>query len=294
MSKNIVQEIEILDNENVGIRLDIVSSDLFEITRSSAQKLIRAGEILVNNRLASPKYALKLNDKIKKVLKEVSQKEVVNVRILFEDYDFFVVDKPSGVSVHPSKGDRDITITEIFSDKINDPEAPDRPGVVHRLDKGTSGVLLLAKNTETRKILQSQFKSRKVEKKYLALVEGKLKSPEGVIDIPISRDLQNRNKMKADKNGKSSITEYREVLRYDGYTLVEIKLHTGRTHQIRVHFSAIGHPVVGDVRYGKSDKMIGRIFLHASELKFFHPRSNKTIFCSVELPEELSKILKKL
>lgn len=216
------------------------------------------------------------------------------IQTIFEDDDILVIDKPAGITVHPADGESDITIAEIFADKYTGDNDSDRDMIVHRLDKGTSGVMVLAKNPRARASLMNEFKERKVHKKYLALLSGKLKPEEGIIDIPLARDIVKRQRIAPVEEGKDAKTPYKVVKYFRGHTLVEANPKTGRTHQIRVHFSAIGFPIYGDQRYGNPKEKTERIFLHAAGLSFIHPTTKKRVKFVSELPSELTKILTKL
>lgn len=224
------------------------------------------------------------------------------MEILYEDSGCFVVNKPAGVVVHPGEGGmhRGETVVDIFAKKIGKGVgAPGRPGVVHRLDKNTSGVLVIAKNEAAYHDLVAQFKEHAIEKIYWGLVRGKMENDEAIIDSPIARSYKDRKKMGVSRMGKEAITEYKVLKCYDGVSLLEIKIKTGRTHQIRVHMAAIGHPIVGDKEYG--DKQLNREFegkfglerqfLHAAILKFKSPVSGKAVRVQSDLPVILKKIL---
>jgi 23S rRNA pseudouridine1911/1915/1917 synthase len=216
------------------------------------------------------------------------------IQTIFEDNDVLVIDKPAGITVHPADGETDTTIAEIFADKYTGDKGSDRDMIVHRLDKGTSGVMVLAKNPSARAFLVNEFKKRKVHKKYLALLTGKLKPEEGIIDMPLARDIVKRQRIAPAEEGKDAKTLYKVVKYYFGHTLIEANPKTGRTHQIRVHFSAIGYPIYGDQRYGNPKEITQRIFLHAAELSFIHPKTGKRVKFISPLPEELEKVLKGL
>lgn len=216
------------------------------------------------------------------------------IQTIFEDKDILVIDKPAGITVHPAEGETDITVSEIFQDKYTGEKLGERDLIVHRLDKGTSGVMVLAKNPKSRESLMNQFKERKVRKKYLALLDGKLRPTEGIIDMPLSRDLIKRQRVAPAEEGKDAKTLYKVIQYYRNHTLVEARPKTGRTHQIRVHFSAIGFPLYGDKRYGRIDDKTTRIFLHAAELSFIHPTKGERVKFTSDLSKELQDVLAKL
>lgn len=224
------------------------------------------------------------------------------MEILYEDSGCFVVNKPAGVVVHPGEGGMHCgkTVVDIFAEKIEKGVgAPGRPGIVHRLDKNTSGVLVIAKNEAAYNDLVAQFKEHAIEKIYLGLVRGKMENDEAIIDSPIARSYKDRKKMGVSRMGKEAVTEYKVLESYDGVSLLEVRIKTGRTHQIRVHMAAIGHPIVGDKEYG--DKQLNREFeekfglerqfLHAVKLKFKSPATGKMVEVEAGLPVELSKVL---
>jgi 23S rRNA pseudouridine1911/1915/1917 synthase len=218
----------------------------------------------------------------------------LEIGIIYEDSDILVINKPAGITVHPASGEQEITVSEMFADSYQGKCNTDRDMIVHRLDKGTSGVMVMAKNEASRDSLIAQFAARMVTKKYIALVMGKVFPAEGVIDIPLARDSSVRNKISPLETGKESKTLYKVTKLYDGYTLISASPKTGRTHQIRVHFAAIGHPIYGDSRYGTPNAEINRIFLHAEEISFTHPTTGKKLKFTCDLPEELKCVLTKL
>lgn len=282
MNKLFVQEI-VAKKADAGKRLDFFLAGKLEITRSQGQKMIKEGLVEVGAKSATSSYVLEVKDSIN-IFSKPKAGPKAEIPIIFEDKDILVIDKPSGITAHPAPGENDITVAEVF----------DKATIVHRLDKGTSGVMVLAKNPKAAELLKSQFQARKVTKKYLALVHGKLQPEEGVIDMPLSRSLMARNKIAPADEGRDAKTLYKVKKYYPHFTLVEAQPKTGRTHQIRVHFSAIGFPLFGDVRYGKSTDPTGRMFLHAAELSFIHPTTGKRVTYGSELPIELTKIIHSL
>lgn len=290
MNKKIVQKV-VFDKKDQENRLDLFAATKFNISRSQTQKLLKEELILVNNLPAKTKQILKVGDTVTKVADEV--KKHPEIEIIFEDKDIFVINKPSGVSAHPSPGDKDPVITEIFKDRLSHLKG-DRPGIVHRLDKGTSGVMVMAKEEESLEIIQKQFKNRNIQKEYVALIKGGIKPQSGIIDIPIERNPAQREKMSISKNGKEAVTEYETLDTYKGYTLLRLSPKTGRTHQLRVHLAALGYPIVGDRKYGTSKDDINRIFLHARKLTFRHPKTEKLQNFIAPLPKELEDFLRNL
>ena len=219
------------------------------------------------------------------------QDNSINIPVLYEDEDIIVIDKPSGISSHEAPGEKGTTVNELFKHLYVGEDTSGRDMIVHRLDKGTSGVMVLARNAAARRALVAQFSERKIEKTYLALVHGKLQPEKGTIDIPLARDTIQREKISVDPEGKPALTEY-EVTEYiDDCSLVAAKPRTGRTHQIRTHLAMIGFPIVGDVRYGRKDDKITRIFLHAKRLAFTHPLNKKALAFESEIPQALERYL---
>lgn len=254
--------------------------------------MIKDGLVYVGEAPTVAKYLTSLGDEV--FLHEVQKIPASEVKIIYEDEDLVVIDKPAGITSHPAPGENESTIAEIFASKYSGKAQSDRDMVVHRLDKGTSGVMILAKNEKARESLLAQFAARKVAKTYLALVCGKVVPREGVIDMPLARSMIAKNQIAPADEGKDAKTLYKVVRYYKGFSLVSASPKTGRTHQIRVHFAAIGHPICGDERYGSKNTSVGRIFLHAHEISFIHPATCKRVkFVSV-LPPELAEVLSKL
>jgi len=290
--------------EEAGPRIDsYVAQNCPELSRSQAQKLISSGDIRVNGEQV--KAGLKLNpgDKITVSIPPASSgnllPENIPLKILYEDDDVLVVNKPPGLTVHPAPGHPNHTLVNaILSHLPSLTESDDtlRPGIVHRLDKDTSGIILVAKNMVAQANLSEQFKSHSILKKYIALVHGHLAPEQGVIEAPIGRDTRNRKKMAiADEaRGRDARTHY-QVIKYIGkYTLLEVTTETGRTHQIRVHLTAIGYPVVGDETYGIKSKILSRQFLHATRIGFSLPSNGQYMEIESPLPEDLEKALEKI
>ncbi len=269
-----------------------------ELSRTHAQKLIADGYITVNNQSARPSLKLNPGDKISVIIPPPPPShlvpEAIPLSIFYEDDDLMVIDKPAGLTVHPAPGHPTHTLVNAvlahFPDLADIGDSP-RPGIVHRLDKDTSGLVLVAKNRVAQANLSSQFKSHSVLKVYQALVKGKLSPERGVIEAALGRSPRNRKQMAVVSRGREARTEYR-VIRYIGdYTLLEVLLETGRTHQIRVHLSAIGYPVVGDVTYGGKSPHLSRQFLHACRLGFSLPSTGEYVEFESELPADLKRAL---
>jgi 23S rRNA pseudouridine1911/1915/1917 synthase len=283
-----------------GTRLDkLVGEKCLELSRTQAQKLIAEGNITVNDREAKPSLRLEVGDRINITIPPTPPSplspEPIPLNILYEDDDLLVVDKPAGLTVHPAPGHPAHTLVNaILAHFPHLAEISDslRPGIVHRLDKDTSGVMLVAKNRAAQADLINQFKTRSVVKAYLVLVKGHLTSERGIIEAALGRDLGNRKRMTVVTEGREARTQYQVIKYIDGYTLLEVILETGRTHQIRVHLSAIGYPVVGDPVYGVKSPYLSRQFLHASRLGFKLPSTGEYVEFTSELPLDLAQALK--
>lgn len=291
MNKKVIQKFTV-SSKDVGERLDIFLMRKLEVTRSNAQRLIREGLIEVNDNRSVAKYSVIKGDNV--ALIKVNKPKAPKVEIIFEDNDILVIDKPAGITTHPAPGETAITIAEIFASKYKEKASTDRDMIVHRLDKGTSGLMVLVKNDIAKASLVKQFSDRKVQKTYLTLVFGAVRPKDGVIDMPLARDLVSKNRIAPAEEGKDAKTLYKVIQYYKGYSLIQTNPKTGRTHQIRVHFAAIGHPLYGDVRYGARDVNAKRIFLHAAELSFIHPSTHKRVKYVSEPPAELKAVLDKL
>lgn len=291
-----------VDDEDVGKRLDVfISEQMDELSRSYIQKLITEGMSQVNFQPARANYRLKKGDLASLRVPELETLEVVAepiaLDIYYEDADVIVVNKPRGMVVHPAEGNYSGTLVNALLYHCHDLSGINgvmRPGIVHRLDKDTSGLIVAAKNDAAHAFLAQQFKDRQVNRRYLALVHGRVREKAGEVDAPIGRDPRDRQRMAVvQKNGKHAVTTYRVLGRYHGYTYLDLKLKTGRTHQIRVHMSFIGHPVVGDPKYGpaRAHFNLDGQFLHAGLLGFSHPRSGQYLEFKAPLPEVLQHVL---
>jgi len=282
-----------------GERLDkYVCQQHPELSRSHVQKLIAEGYITVNDQRGKPGLRLSKGDRLKLVIPPAPPSrlvpEAMPLNIIYEDADLLAIDKPAGLTVHPAPGHPSHTlINAILSHFPHLADIGDslRPGVVHRLDKDTSGVMLVAKNSAAQADLSQQFKSHSVTKAYLVLVKGKLTPESGVIEADIGRDPRNRKRMAVVAEGREARTEYRVVKYIGDYTLLEVMPETGRTHQIRVHLAAIGFPVVGDKVYGVESPYLSRQFMHACRLGFKLPSSGEYVEFKSELPPDLAQAL---
>jgi len=270
-----------------------------ELSRTQAQKLIGDGYITVNDRVTKAGHKLNIGDRIDIIIPPPPPSpllpEDIPLNIIYEDDDLLVVDKPAGLTIYPAPGHPSHTlINAILSHLPNLTDIGDslRPGIVHRLDKDTSGVMSVAKNSMAQVNLMNQFKARSVVKAYLVLVKGHLTPESGIIEAPIGRDPSNRKRMAVVAKGREARTDYRVIKYIGNYTLLEVMPETGRTHQIRVHLSAIGYPVVGDAVYGVKSSFLSRQFVHACRLGFNLPSSGEYVEFESELPPDLEQALK--
>ena len=295
-----------INEDNVGKRIDsFIPLVQKEISRSMVQKLIEQKNIKVNGKETKHSYKLKLNDEIEITIpqaKEIDLKaQDIPLNVIYEDNDIIVINKPKGMVVHPANGNPDGTLVNavmnLCKDSLSGIGGEIRPGIVHRLDKDTSGAIIVAKNDKAHIALSEQLKNHEVKKTYIALVRGIIKENEATINMPIARSKKDRKKMDVDKDGKEAITHFKVLGRYKNkYTLLQINLETGRTHQIRVHLSHIGYPIIGDEVYsnGKNEWNVSGQCLHAWKLEFKHPITGKEISLEAEIPEYLKKIIKEL
>lgn len=286
----------VITDEVAGGRLDAAVAMLTDRSRSSLAKLLKQGLICVDGQTATGKQPAVAGQIVEiGMLPSPEEYEAPGLKILYEDDDLLVVDKPAGLAVHLSESGRPQPTVAAFAREygvIDDD--PDRPGIVHRLDKDTSGLLVIAKNPSAKQFLQNEFKKRQVKKTYLALISGHLKDDQATIDLPIDRSRKRPTKRAVVPGGRPSKTHYKVIEAFSGFSLLEVELETGRTHQIRVHFSHLGHPVAGDQLYG-GPKLNGldTQFLHASKLSFTSP-SGKNIKVESPLPKQLKMVLESL
>lgn len=299
-------ETVIVKENNRKKRLDSFISEEcgLNLSRTMVKKLLDEEKILVNNKLQKASYKPEIGDiltiDIPKPKEIKLEAQDIPVPVVYEDNDIIVVNKPKGMVVHPANGNPDGTLVNAIlamcKDSLSGIGGEIRPGIVHRLDKDTSGLLIVAKNDLAHMNMSKQIQERKVTKKYIALVKGNVPEDEATIHMPIARSTKDRKKMAVDAKGKDAITHFKVLKRYGKYTLLELKIDTGRTHQIRVHMSYIGHPVVGDMVYsnGKNEFGVKGQMLHAKSLEFKHPVTNKEMHLEAELPEYFKKVLAKL
>ena len=293
---------KIMINDDINKRIDSYLIDVLNFSRSKIQKMLKENYIKVNDKSIKNSYLLKKGDVIEISDYEEEMPSIaaedMNLDIVYEDDDVIVVNKGNGVVVHPAVGNANHTLVNglmYHSKKLSDVNGSFRPGIVHRIDAYTTGLLMVAKNNEAHDFLAKQLEEKSTTRKYVALVWGVIENDTGTIDAPIGRDRQDRKKMAVtDQNGKEAITHFKVLKRYKNATLIELKLETGRTHQIRVHMNYIGHPVVNDPVYGRRKKIdeTGQC-LHAKTIGFIHPRTKKYMEFDSELPECFLNILNK-
>ena len=290
--------------EEIG-RLDKVVSNLEqEISRETKQRMIKKGKILVNNKQEKASFKTTVGDVItleEEIPEEVELKpQEMPLDIIYEDDDMLVINKEKGIVVHPGNGNPDGTLANAVMAKckgsLSGIGGKIRPGIVHRIDKDTSGLIIVAKNDTAHINLSKQIQDRKVKKTYIALVRGVIKENEATINMPIGRSSKDRKKMAVTKDGKEAITHFKVLKRYNGFTLLEVKIETGRTHQIRVHLSEIGYPIVGDEVYsnGKNPFGVKGQMLHAEKLELKHPRTGKDLTFEAPVPKYFANIINQL
>ena len=295
-----------LNCETSGVRLDKFISDAnIDLSRSAAVNLIENGAVLVNDSVVSKKYKLSQGDIVVVNVPDPTPYEAkaenIPLDIVYEDECLLVVNKPKGMVVHPAAGNYDGTLVNALlyhcGDSLSGINGVLRPGIVHRIDKDTSGLLIVAKNDFAHRSLAEQIKEHSFTREYESIVFGNLKDDEGTVDAPIGRNPKDRKKMCViEKNSKNAVTHYSVITRYKGYTHIKCNLETGRTHQIRVHMAYIGHPVSGDKLYSVKNEKVdceGQC-LHARKIGFIHPKTNEYIEFTSELPDYFKKYLKKL
>ncbi len=288
--------------EEAGSRIDIFLSEKFsEFSRSNIQKMTKEGLVLVNNKIVKSNYKLRTNDLVTVNLEEPKEigivAENIPLQIVYEDDYLLVVYKPEGMVVHPAPGNYTGTLVNALmhhcKDNLSGINGELRPGIVHRIDKETSGILVVAKTNEAHIKLSQQLENHSMMRKYHAIVHNIIKDDCGSVDKPIARDKKDRKKMTINIEGRRAVTHYKALERFDNFTYVEFKLETGRTHQIRVHMKSIGHPLLGDETYSNNNhkfNLNGQV-LHAKQLGFIHPISNEYMEFDSELPNSFKKVL---
>ena len=283
-------------------RLDLfLAGQDLGLTRSQLRRLINDGHALLNGQAAKGSQRVRTGDQVSLTVPAPRPTEVVPqwmpLTMVFQDDDLVVIDKPSGLSVHPGPGHPDHTLVNALlalCPGIQGIGGETRPGIVHRLDKDTSGLMMVAKSHAAHLNLSAQIKDRQVTKGYLALASGVMEQESGLIDAPVGRDLRNRKKMAVVVGGREARTRYRVVQTLNGWSLLELFLETGRTHQIRVHLAYTGHPLYGDGVYGRASQSLNRHFLHAYHLRFRHPSTDEEVEFRSELPPELASVVEEL
>ncbi|OGO40338.1 MAG: pseudouridine synthase [Chloroflexi bacterium RBG_16_57_8] len=286
-----------------GLRLDKFIADRCpEVSRTQFQRIIAGGHVTVNGRSARASLKLEAGDEVVVELPPPTPTtlfpEAIPVDIVYEDDDLLVVDKPAGLTVHPAPGHPDHTLANAILSLLPQLDTGDwqRPGIVHRLDKDTSGLIIVAKNAQAHENLTDQFKQRAVDKVYVTLVQGHPTPQEGSIEAPIGRDRSHRERMAItdEEHGREARTNYRVIRHVGQYSLLEVKPETGRTHQIRVHLAAVGHPVVGDRVYGVKVPFLDRQFLHAARIGFRLPSTGQHVEFQSDLPADLERALERI
>lgn len=297
-----MNSLEITD-KNVGVRVDVFVSESFNLTRNAAQKLIESENVLVSGKAVAKNYKLRERDIVEVTVPQPVELSAVPqnipIDIVYEDDCVLVVNKPKGMVVHPAAGNPDGTLVNALmyycSGRLSSINGVIRPGIVHRIDKNTSGLLMVAKTDFAHNFLANQIKEHSFQREYIAIVCGHFKEAKGTINAPIGRHPVDRKKMcVTDKNSKNAVTHYETIEEFYGYSLVSFFLETGRTHQIRVHCAHLGHPILGDDVYGKPVKDFEGQCLHAKKLGFVHPKTQELMQFDSPIPAYFEKILKKL
>ena len=289
--------------EDIGIRIDkLISSKFEDISRVAVQRLIEIGNIKVNNKVVKVSYKVNVNDFIEIEEEEIKETDLlpedIPLDVIYEDDDILVINKAKGMVVHPGNGNPNGTLVNAVlarcKDSLSGIGGEYRPGIVHRIDKDTSGLLIVAKNDKAHLNVSEQIKNHEVKKTYVALVRGRIKENEATINMPIARSKNDRTKMAVRKDGKEAITHIKVLKKYKEYTFIEVNIETGRTHQIRVHMAQIGFPIVGDVVYsnGKNPFGVNGQMLHSMKLEFKHPTTGKEMKLEAPIPEYFENILK--
>ncbi len=294
-----MEEVKLTVDAALTGRIDkVLGHHLKQFSRSQIQKWVTDGNVTVNGQPVKPKYKLAVGDQVV-VSPEAPQKidlepENIPLDIVYEDDDVLVVNKPQGMVVHPAPGHPNHTLVNalLYHSPLSTINGEFRPGIVHRIDKDTSGLLMVAKNDMAHRSLAAQLKAKTNQREYVALVHGVIKQEAGTIDAPIGRSRKDRKKQAIVSDGRHAVTHFKVLKRYRHYTLVSCRLETGRTHQIRVHMKSIGHPLAGDSLYGPRKTLPGKgQYLHARELGFKHPRTGKQLLFTAPLPDYFQRML---
>lgn len=290
----------------VNERIDTYLAAKYNLSRNMVQNLISDGMVKLRGEKIPKNYKIKSSDKESDIEIEIPKEESteilpenIPIQILYEDEFLAVVNKPRGMVTHPSKGRYSGTLVNAllykFPNNLSNYNGDDRPGIVHRLDKDTSGGLIIAKDNNTHRALSKLFKEHEVVREYIAIVHGNIKTDEGRLEYSIGRNPKDRKKMAVtDINSKTAITDYKVIKRFGSFTFVRLSLYTGRTHQIRVHMAKIGHPVAGDKLYGPKKSKLKILYLHSAKLEFIHPVTKKKIIVESQPDEEFNKFINKL
>ncbi len=287
----------VVEEKDVKKRLDVYLSEKLDMSRSQVQKLVDNGKVLVNEKQVSNNYKVKESDEIEVSFEKSEgnfiKAENIPIDIVYEDDYLMIINKKSGMVVHPAFGHNDKTLVNALAYYLKLDNVDDiRPGIVHRLDKDTSGLMVVAKDEKTHELLARMIKNKEVKRSYLALVSGVIMHSSGKIDAPIGRDPNNRQKQAVVEKGKNSITNFKVLKRFKNTTLVECELETGRTHQIRVHMKYISHPIVNDPVYNKKKATPFGQMLHSKSIEFIHPITGKLLHFEVDPPQEFLERIK--
>lgn len=294
-------KIFVVEEEDKGMRLDQYLVKQLDLTRTRVQNLIKENNIKVNNEKTKVAYKIEPNDSVRVYIPEVVEKDIeaedIKLDIVYQDGDIAIINKYSGMVVHPAHGHYSGTLVNAILFQIKDLSGINgemRPGIVHRLDKDTSGLIIVAKNDKAHTKLTEMFKNKEIKKTYLAIVKGKVSKETGRIETNIGRDEKDRKKMSVsrdEKKGKLAITTYKVIDSNERYSLLDVNIETGRTHQIRVHMKHIGYPILGDIVYGRPDNKIMRQMLHAYKLEFKHPITSEEMVLEAQLPKDFVEAL---
>jgi len=289
-----------VDGKSQGLRLDLFLAQHFKdkFSRRFIQQILSDGHVLLNGKKVKAHHKLKENDEVfieipKQKRSEIESQDIA-LDIVYEDDDLLIVNKPYGMVTHPAPGNYSSTLVNALThhcEQLSDVNQPLRPGIVHRLDKDTSGLLLVAKNNQAHMKLAKQFKDHSIKRKYIALVNGEVEFDEGSVEVPLGRHPRMREKMAVTfRKSREAKTNYKVLKRFKGFTLLELIPETGRTHQLRVHLAHLGHPILGDKKYGRT-KVKCRLALHAKSIGFLHPRTGKCMEFNSELPDEIKSLM---